>query len=101
MMHEGRILELLETIDGKLDVLMTAQSDVDAAVAALNSFLSDVATQVTDIAAALAAGGGTPVDTTALNAVIAQVPAVQAALDALVPATTATPSPTTAPQFRA
>lgn len=85
-MHEQRILELLYTIDGKLDQIMSAQSDVDAAVAALNSFLSDVATQVTNIEAALAAGGGTPVDTTALNSVVAQVPTVQAALDAIAPA---------------
>jgi hypothetical protein len=86
-MHEAeRILHQLSIIDGKLDQIMSAQSDVDAAVAALNPFLSDVATQITNIAAALEAGGGTPVDTTALNSIVAQIPAVQAALDALAPA---------------
>lgn len=94
-MHDTEhILEQLATINGKLDTIMSAQSDVDAAVAALNSFLSDVATQVTNIEAALAAGGGTPVDTTALNSVIDQVPTVQAALDALAPTSPpVTPAP--------
>jgi uncharacterized protein YoxC len=80
----NRVLQRLDVIEGKVDTLMSAQSDVDAAVAALNEFLSDVAEQIT--------ADGTPVDTSALNAVIAQVPAVQEALDALAPATT-TPAP--------
>jgi|HubBroStandDraft_5_1064220.scaffolds.fasta_scaffold07161_4 DNA-binding FrmR family transcriptional regulator len=87
----NRVLQRLDVIEGKVDTLMSAQSDVDAAVAALNEFLSDVAEQITAIQAELTADG-TPVDTSALNAVIAQVPAVQEALDALAPATT-TPAP--------
>lgn len=83
----------LERIEQKVDKLMAAQDDINAAVTALNSFLSDLSTQVQAIAAALAAGGGTPVSTTALNTVIAQLPAAQAAVDALA----GTPAPVTAP----
>jgi ABC-type transporter Mla subunit MlaD len=83
-MHDAeRILEVLATIDGKLDILMSAQSDVDAAVAELNTFLANLASQITAIQSALAAGGGVPVNTAALNSVIGQVPALQSALDAL------------------
>jgi hypothetical protein len=64
---------------------MAAQDDITAAVSALSSFLSDLSTQVQAIAAKLAAGG-TPVDTSALNTVIAQLPAAQAAVDALTAA---------------
>jgi hypothetical protein len=62
---------------------MAAQDDINAAVTALNSFLSDLSTQVQAISAELAAGGGTPPDTSALNTVIGQLPAAQAAVDAL------------------
>jgi ABC-type transporter Mla subunit MlaD len=93
-MHDAeRILEVLATIDGKLDILMSAQSDVDAAVAELNTFLANLASQITAIQSALAAGGGVPVNTAALNSVIGQVPALQSALDALT-APAATPPPT-------
>jgi hypothetical protein len=81
-MHgERQILDKLDDIGRKLDTLMSAQADVNAAVAALNTFLTDVS----NLLAALAAGGGAAVDTTALNAVIAQLPAVQAAVVAATP----------------
>jgi predicted RNA-binding Zn ribbon-like protein len=72
----------------KLEKIMSAQSDVDAAVAALQSFLADVAVAVQDIKAELS---GSAVDTSALDSVVAQLPAVQASLDALeAPASTST-----------
>jgi hypothetical protein len=95
--HEfNQILEKLDTIEKKADLLMAAQDDVNAAVTALNSFLSDLSTQVQAISAVLAADG-TPVDTTALNTVIAQLPAAQAAVDALAPPAAVTPPVTGAP----
>jgi hypothetical protein len=74
--------EVLARIEQKVDKIMAAQDDITAAVTALTSFLSDFSTQVQAIAAKLAAGG-TPVDTSALNTVIAELPAAQAAVDAL------------------
>jgi ABC-type transport system involved in cytochrome bd biosynthesis fused ATPase/permease subunit len=81
----------LNRIEQKVDRLMAAQDDVNAAVTAITSFLGGLSTEVQAIAAALAAGGGTPVSTAALNSVIAQLPAAQAAVAALVPA--AAPAP--------
>ena len=81
--------QLLQRIEQKVDSLMAAQDDINAAVTALGSFLADLSTQVQAIAALLAESGGTPVDTSALNTVIAQLPAAQAAVDAL----TAPPAP--------
>lgn len=69
---------------------MAAQDDINAAVTALNAFLQDLSADVTAIKALLASGGGTPVDTSALNAVVAQLPAAQNALDVLS-GTTVTP----------
>jgi ABC-type transporter Mla subunit MlaD len=88
---------ILARIEGKVDQLMAAQDDINAAVTAVNSFLTDLSTQVADIKAALAAGGGgTPVDTSALNTAVGQFPAAQAALDALAPQ----PSGPVVPSFR-
>jgi hypothetical protein len=81
----------LERIERKVDRLMTAQDDVNAAVSAVSSFLSDLSTQVQAIGARLDAGGsGTPVDTSKLNAIVAQLPAAQAAVDALAAGGTGT-----------
>lgn len=76
----------LERIERKVNKIMAAQDDIKAATDAINSFLSDLSAQVSKISAALSAGGGTPADTSALNAAVAQFPAVQAAVDALTPA---------------
>jgi chromosome segregation ATPase len=81
----GILAELREWLDikTKLGEIMAAQDDINAAVAALQAFLQDLAQKVQAIAAELAAGQA--VDTSALNAVIGQLPQVQAAVDALAP----------------
>jgi ribonuclease PH len=81
-MFEHQDRAALARIEQKADQIMAAQDDITAAVTALTSFLSDLSTQVQAISAKLAAGG-IPVDTSALNTVIAQLPAAQAAVDAL------------------
>ena len=61
---------------------MAAQDDINAAVTALDGFLSSLSDDVQAIKAQLDAAG-TPADTSALNTVIGQLPAAQAAVDAL------------------
>jgi hypothetical protein len=75
--------EALHRIEEKVEKIMAGQQSIDNAVAVLGPFLSDLSTQVQAISAKLAAGGGAAVDTTALDTVIAQIPAAQAAVDAL------------------
>jgi hypothetical protein len=84
----------LARIEGKVDQIMAGQASIDAAVAALNPFLTDLSNDVAAIKAQLA--NGAPVDTDALDAVIAQLPAAQAALDALA-SPPAPPQPAPAP----
>jgi multidrug efflux pump subunit AcrA (membrane-fusion protein) len=78
--RDDDILYKLHIIDRKLDQIMSAQSDVNAAVAALSSFLADLAVAVDDIKAELA---GVEVDTSALDELVAKLPGVQASVDAL------------------
>jgi len=95
--------EVLARLEQKVDQLMAAQDDINNAVSALTGFLSDLSAQVQAIAAALAAGGGTPVSTSALNSVISQLPAAQAAIDALAgqaPAPPVTARPVVPSSFR-
>lgn len=74
---------------------MTAQDDVNAAVTAISGVTTDLATTVgniqTEIAnlnAQIAAGGGTPVDTSALDTAVTALQQAQASVDALeTPAT--------------
>ena len=73
----------LQRIEGKVDQIMAAQDDINAAVTALTAFLTDLSTDVAAIKTELANGGGGTVDTSALNSVVGQLPAAQAALDAL------------------
>jgi hypothetical protein len=73
----------LQRIEGKVDQIMAAQDDINAAVTALTAFLTDLSTDVAAIKAQLANGGGGTVDTSALNSVVGQLPAAQAAVDAL------------------
>jgi ABC-type transporter Mla subunit MlaD len=96
----NRIEHRALSIEQKVDKLMAAQDDINAAVTAINSFLTDLSTQVADIKAALAAGGGgTPADTSALNTAVGQLPAAQAAIDALAGPPVTPPAPAV-PSFR-
>ena len=90
-MHDG---ERLERIEERLTRIMSAQDDIDAAVTAINGFLTDLSADVQKITALLEAGGGTPADTSALNTAVAELPAAQAAVDALAnpPAAPAEPA---------
>lgn len=101
------ILASLKTLDRKVDKIMTAQSDIDAATAALTALTGDVATNVgqlvnTDIPAIKAALAALPasVDTTALDAAVAAAEGTAASLDTAVGDVTAlepAPAPTPAP----
>jgi hypothetical protein len=82
----------LSRIEHKVDRIMAAQDDINAAVAALGSFLTDLSGGVTAIQNELAAAPAA-VDTSALNTIIGQLPAAQAALDALANPAAATPPP--------
>jgi hypothetical protein len=101
----SRITRDLARIEGKQDSIMAAQDDITAAVTALNSFLSDLSAQVQAIAAALSSGGGAPVDTSGLNAAVQQLPAAQAAIDALTGTGTSpapfSPAPVAQPRTQA
>jgi hypothetical protein len=79
----------LNRIEQKVDQIMAGQASIDAAVAALTPFLTDLSADVAAIKTLLA--NDQPVSTDALDAVIAQLPAAQAALDALA---NPTPPPT-------
>ena len=94
--------EILRRIEQKADLIMAAQDDINNAVTAVNAFLADLSSQVAAIRAQLASGTGTgtgtPADTSALNTAVAQLPAAQAAIDALTAGTPpVTPPPVTVP----
>ena len=61
---------------------LSAQDDINAAVSAINAFLADLSADVAAIKQQLD-NAGTPPDTSALNSAVGQLPAAQAALDAL------------------
>lgn len=75
--------------------IMAAQDDVNAAVSAIQAVVTDLATAASNIQAEIAAlnsqiaaGGGTPVDTSALDAAVTSLQQAQAGVDALeTPAT--------------
>jgi hypothetical protein len=94
-LHHDDILYKLDLINRKLDRIMSAQSDINAAVAALGGFLADLAVAVDNIKAELA---GVEVDTGALDALVAKLPGVQASVDALesAPSTSTSTSASTA-----
>jgi ABC-type transporter Mla subunit MlaD len=93
--YEGQqhLEKWLQRIEQKVDHLMSATDDVNNAVAVLGPFLADLNTQVQAIAAKLEAGD--TVDTSQLNALIEQLPAAQAAVDALAAPPATTPPATT------
>jgi ABC-type transporter Mla subunit MlaD len=69
-----------------LEQIVAAQDDINAAVTAIGTAVSTLDADVTALTAALAAGG-TPVDTSALNAAVPQLVDAVNAVTALVPAT--------------
>jgi hypothetical protein len=98
--------------DGKLNLLMwlvlkllrnsekimTAQDDINAAVAAFNTILTDVQGQATTLVADVQAlmtliGNGQPVDTSALDAIVATANGIQQSLDTAVGSVTALTTP--------
>src|ERR1019366_1898478 len=93
----GQIVTALSTILTKQEILMTQQSDIDAATAALTG---DVATNVAqlvnvDVPAIQAALAALPqsVDTTALDAAVAAASGTASSLDTSVSSVTALTSP--------
>lgn len=78
--------EYLVNIEHKLEHIVAAQDDINAAVTAIGTAVSTLDADVTALTAALAAGG-TPVDTSALNAAVPQLVDAVNAVTALVPAT--------------
>lgn len=83
--QEDVIAFTLLRIERKLDQIMTAQDDINAAVATVTALLNDISAQVTALATDLqtltSELGAQGVDTTALNSVTAQVSGIQSALD--------------------
>jgi putative Ig domain-containing protein len=74
-------------IDQTLEKIMSAQNDINSAVTAIQNLLTDVSGNVTTILADVKAlqaalASGQTVDTTALDAAVADIAAVQSSLDA-------------------
>jgi hypothetical protein len=74
-------------IDQTLEKIMSAQTDINSAVTAIQNLLTDVSGNVTTILADVKAlqaalASGQTVDTTALDAAVADIAAVQSSLDA-------------------
>jgi prefoldin subunit 5 len=80
----------INTLNKEVKRIMTAQSDVDAAVAAHQAVTADLTSAVTTIQAEIAALG-TPVDTSALDTAVTALQAADAAVDALESAPVVTP----------
>lgn len=83
------VLAALDDIKKQLGEIMSEQSDIDAAVTEFTTVLGDLQTQtaslVTDLQELQAIiAAGQPVDTSALDSVVASASAVQSALDAAV-----------------
>jgi 3-methyladenine DNA glycosylase/8-oxoguanine DNA glycosylase len=81
----------LEVIETKLGGIMTAQDDINAAVAAVQGLATDIATQVaqlgtdvTAIRAELTTLQGQGVDTSALNTLVSSIASTQSNLDTAV-----------------
>ena len=98
--HHHMLIRIIEN----QEKIMTAQSDIDAATAALTALTGDVATNVNqlvnvDVPAITAAIAALPasVDTTALDAAVAAASGTAASLDSAVASVTAITSPPAAP----
>lgn len=93
-----QLQQLLLELNSKMDAIMTAQDDINAAVAAFGTILTDLQAQVTQLGADVAAlaallAAGQPVDTTALNAITATAAGIQSSLDSAVSSVTALAPP--------
>ena len=79
------ILVKLDTMQITLKEIQMSQSDIDAATSAIQATEADDAVVVANIQAELAAlkAANPAVDTTALDAAVAGLPAAQASLDSL------------------
>lgn len=98
--HCPHLEQWLETINTKLEFIMAAQDDINAAVAEDTALLADLTTQAQAIGAAQAAFAteianlqSQGVDTSGLVAANEQLAAAQAPLDAAVAALTAASAP--------
>ena len=93
-----QILSAVKTANLKLDVLMSQQDDIDTDVRAIADALAavqgDAATLVTDVTAIAAKiAAGQPVDTSALDALVATAQGVQSAIDSATASVTALANP--------
>ena len=79
-------------LEAKVDRILAGQQSIDEAVAAFNAFLPLVSDLVADIRAG---DFGGQVDTTKLDAVTAQVPGLQAAVQGVLPGATSTSTSST------
>jgi hypothetical protein len=102
--HCEHLAARLDAILEKLEKIMTAQDDINAAVAEDNTLLTDLGTQVTAVQAAQAAFAAQisqlssqGVDTSGLVTANEALTAAQAPLDAAVQALTAASTPATPP----
>jgi hypothetical protein len=96
--QQSLILWLLVDILRKLERIMTAQDDINAAVAAFSTILTDIQGQVatlgTDVQQLTTLiGSGQPVDTSALDAIVATAAGIQSSLDTAVGSVTALATP--------
>lgn len=94
--HLGYRKELLY----RLDLILNAQEDINAAITAVTELVADIQARIGDLADDLSAWQNSQpasVDTSGLTPVIEQVAQVQAALDAQVASVTSalTPPPAT------
>ena len=103
---ERMLQQMEQRINQKLEMIMSEQADIDAAAQAILNLVANIqaedanlAAAVTAIQAFIAAHSGT-VDTTALDAAVAQISGAQSNLDAavtsvqgIVPAPPAPPAP--------
>lgn len=95
----SEIMDSLHSLHRKVDVIMTVQSDIDAATQTLNTLVTDVATNVSqlqvDVTAIQTALNNLPpsVDTSALDTAVANAATTAANLDAAVSNVTALAPP--------
>jgi len=99
-----KIMAVQDQINAAVSAVQSAVAAVQAVTADLTSAASSIQAQIAALNSQIAAGGGTPVDTTALDtavqaltAAVGPLQAAQAAVDALEPAPAPVPAESTAP----